>query len=110
MKLWKCEICGYVAEGEAAPEKCPKCGAPKEKFVEMSEEDAAKIYRSDKSNDLHIQLIRLAMKMDKIAREGIEDNLDPGCVHVFETAKAHAWEIKQMAKAELAGHIGKGKF
>lgn len=110
MKLWKCEICGYVAEGEAAPERCPKCGAPKEKFVEMSEEDAAKVYRSDKSNDLHIQLIRLAMKMDKIARAGIEDNLDPGCVHVFETAKAHAWEIKQMAKAELAGHIGKGKF
>ena len=44
------------------------------------------------------------------ARAGIEDNLDPGCVHVFELAKQYAWEIKQMAKAELAGHIAKGKY
>jgi rubrerythrin len=26
-----CEACGYTVEGEA-PEKCPLCGAPKEKF------------------------------------------------------------------------------
>ncbi len=110
MKLWKCEVCGYVAEGEEAPNRCPKCGVLKDKFVMISEEDAAKIYRSDKTNDLHMQLIRLAMKMDDIAKQGIEDNLDPGCVKVFEAAKAHAWELKQMAKAELAGHIAKGKF
>ena len=52
----------------------------------------------------------LAMKLDKAACAGIEDNLDPGCVHVFELAKKYAWEIKQMAKAELAGHIAKGKY
>lgn len=110
MKLWKCSVCGYVHEGENAPEKCPKCGVGVDKFVEIMEEDAAKIYRSDKSNDLQMELIHLAMKMDKIARAGIEDNLDPTCVRVFETAKAHAWEIKQMAKAELAAHMGKGKY
>lgn len=110
MKLWKCSVCGFVYEGDAAPANCPKCGVPAEKFMELSQEDAAKIYRSDKSNDLHMQMIRLAMKMDKLARAGIEDNLDPMCVHVFETAKKHAWEIKQMSKAELAGHIAKGKY
>lgn len=110
MKLWKCSVCGYVHEGETAPEKCPKCGVPAEKFAELPKEDADKIYRSDKSNDYHMQLIRLAMKMDKIASKGIEDNLDPACVHVFQTAKKHAWEIKQMAKAEIAGHLSKGKF
>ena len=24
-KLFKCTVCGYIAEGEVAPEKCPKC-------------------------------------------------------------------------------------
>lgn len=110
MKLWKCSVCGYVHEGDTAPVKCPKCGVDSTKFVEIAQEDAEKIYRSDKTNDLQMELIHLAMKMDKIARAGIEDNLDPSCVHVFETAKAHAWEIKQMAKAELATHITKGKY
>ena len=27
-----CQVCGYVFEGEAAPEKCPQCGAPAGKF------------------------------------------------------------------------------
>ena len=35
MKKFVCGICGYVYEGMEAPEKCPQCGAPKEKFTEM---------------------------------------------------------------------------
>ena len=35
MKKFVCGICGYVFEGNEAPEKCPQCGAPKEKFTEM---------------------------------------------------------------------------
>ncbi len=31
-----CSICGYVHEGPEAPEKCPQCGAPAEKFVQQS--------------------------------------------------------------------------
>ena len=27
-----CQVCGYVFEGDAAPEKCPQCGAPAGKF------------------------------------------------------------------------------
>ncbi|WP_368273679.1 rubredoxin-like domain-containing protein, partial [Enterocloster bolteae] len=26
MKKWVCTVCGYVYEGENAPEKCPQCG------------------------------------------------------------------------------------
>lgn len=110
MTLWKCDVCGYVHEGDQAPVKCPKCGVSSEHFQKMNEEDAQKIYRSDKTNDYHMQLIHLAMKMEAVAKAGIEDNLDPACVHVFEHAKACAWELKQMAKAEIVGHIGKGKF
>ena len=38
MKKFVCSVCGYVYEGEAAPEQCPVCKAPKEKFVEQSAE------------------------------------------------------------------------
>ena len=32
MKKWVCTVCGYVHEGETAPEFCPVCKAPAEKF------------------------------------------------------------------------------
>ena len=38
MKKFVCSVCGYVYEGEAAPAKCPQCGAPASKFVEQKEE------------------------------------------------------------------------
>ncbi|MBR2782394.1 MAG: NADH peroxidase [Oscillospiraceae bacterium] len=38
MKKWVCPICGYVHEGETAPEKCPLCGCAGSKFKEMAGE------------------------------------------------------------------------
>ncbi len=38
MKKFVCSVCGYVYEGEAAPEKCPVCNAPASKFIEQSNE------------------------------------------------------------------------
>ena len=38
MKKFVCQVCGYVYEGEAAPAKCPQCGAPASKFQEMAAE------------------------------------------------------------------------
>lgn len=35
MKTWVCTICGYVHEGETAPEFCPVCKAPASKFKEQ---------------------------------------------------------------------------
>ena len=32
MKAYVCKICGYVHIGDEAPEKCPQCGASKEKI------------------------------------------------------------------------------
>ena len=37
MKKWKCKICGEIVESETAPEKCPLCKAPAEKFEEVVE-------------------------------------------------------------------------
>ncbi|WP_312265440.1 rubredoxin-like domain-containing protein, partial [Oscillibacter sp.] len=38
MKKWVCQVCGYVYEGEKAPEKCPQCGVGPEKFSEQKGE------------------------------------------------------------------------
>ena len=35
-----CTVCGYVYEGDAAPEECPICHAPASKFNQMDEEKA----------------------------------------------------------------------
>ena len=34
-----CQVCGYVYEGEAAPEVCPICKAPASKFTVMNENE-----------------------------------------------------------------------
>ena len=33
-KKWVCTVCGYIHEGESAPDICPICKVPKEKFIE----------------------------------------------------------------------------
>ena len=38
MKKFVCSVCGYVYEGEAAPEFCPVCKAPASKFIEQADE------------------------------------------------------------------------
>ena len=36
-KKFICTVCGYIHEGDAAPEKCPLCKVPASKFKEMEE-------------------------------------------------------------------------
>lgn len=38
MKKFRCIVCGYVHEGETAPERCPLCKAPASKFQEVVEQ------------------------------------------------------------------------
>lgn len=37
MAKFVCKVCGYVYEGESAPEKCPQCGASRDKFEKVEE-------------------------------------------------------------------------
>ena len=41
MKKWVCTVCGYVHEGDSAPEKCPQCGVPASKFKEQAADEMA---------------------------------------------------------------------
>lgn len=36
-KKFRCTVCGYVHEGDTAPEKCPLCGVGADKFEEIDE-------------------------------------------------------------------------
>jgi predicted nucleic acid-binding Zn-ribbon protein len=109
-KLFRCSVCGFVYQGDDAPEKCPKCGAPKEKFVELNDEEMQKIYSSDRTNDIHMEIINLAARIIELSKEGIELKLDPPCIDVFNNAKDEAWTMKQRSKAEIEGHMKKGKW
>lgn len=39
MKKFVCTVCGYIYEGESAPDVCPVCGAKSDKFIEKTEGD-----------------------------------------------------------------------
>ena len=41
MKKFICTVCGYVHEGDEAPEICPQCKQPKSKFKELVETEGA---------------------------------------------------------------------
>ena len=110
MKLFKCSVCNYMIEVEEVSEDCLKCGAPVTAFNELSEEEAEKVYQSERTNDLLMKLDHLTMKIAEICYEGVEIDLDPACTKLFTYSNDKAWEIKQLAKAEIENHIGKGKW
>ena len=39
MKKFVCSVCGYVHEGDSAPERCPQCKVPADKFNEVKEDE-----------------------------------------------------------------------
>ena len=40
MAKYVCSVCGYVHEGDSAPEACPLCKAPADKFTKQEGERA----------------------------------------------------------------------
>ncbi|MFZ3172900.1 MAG: hypothetical protein WA118_13100 [Carboxydocellales bacterium] len=110
MQLWKCGVCNFLYEGAEAPEKCPKCGAAKENFTALTAEQVEMITKSRRTNQLHMQLATLMDTIQSISQEGIGLNLDPPCVVIFNKAMEQARLTQQMIKAELEGHMKKGKW
>jgi len=107
---WKCSVCNFIWDGDQPPDVCPRCGAPKEKFVKVSEDKVNLIERSKLTNSLHQELHALMDEVISVSEKGIEDNLDPWCLAVFIRAKKEAGMLQQMIKAEIEVHIGKGKW
>lgn len=73
MKKFKCVVCGYIYTGDEAPEKCPVCGAGKDKFVEVTEE---------KEGWADEHKIGVAAGVDKEVLEGLRANFTGECTEV----------------------------
>lgn len=72
MKKWVCTICGYVAEGEQAPERCPQCKAPASKFIEQAEE----------MNWAAEHVVGIAKDADPEIVAGLRENFNGECCEV----------------------------
>lgn len=73
MKKFVCAICGYVHEGDAAPEQCPQCKAPASKFTELKEEKTVWA-------DQHV--VGVAKGVDEEVVEGLRQNFTGECTEV----------------------------
>ena len=104
MKKFVCTVCGYVHEGEAAPDVCPICKAPASKFVEQSGE-------LNYADEHHVGT---AKDVDPRIIEGLRQNFTGECSEVgmylamsrqadregypeiAEAFKRYAWEEQNM--------------
>ena len=107
MKKFVCQVCGYVYEGEAAPEKCPVCGVGADKFVEQKGEMAwADEHR-----------IGVAKGVDERVIEGLRANFVGECTEVgmylamsrqaYREGYAEVGEMYRRAAFEEAEHAAK---
>lgn len=73
MSKFICSVCGYVYEGETAPEKCPQCGVPGSKFNKVEE---AQITWADEHK------VGVAKGLDEEVVQGLRDNFNGECSEV----------------------------
>ena len=70
---WTCSVCGYTHEGPNPPEKCPQCGVPADKFVEVKEGAIEFV-------DEHV--VGVAKDIDPEIIQGLRDNFNGECSEV----------------------------
>ncbi|MCI6640936.1 MAG: NADH peroxidase [Pygmaiobacter massiliensis] len=72
MKKFVCSVCGYVYEGDAAPEFCPLCKAPASRFVEQKD---TSVYATE-------HVVGIAKDVDPEILEGLRQNFNGECSEV----------------------------
>ena len=72
MKKYVCLICGYVHEGDSAPDACPICKAPASKFEEQSGE---KTWAAE-------HVVGIAQGVDQRIIDGLRENFNGECSEV----------------------------
>ena len=117
-KKFICTVCGYIHEGDAAPEKCPLCKVPASKFKEM-EETAGGLQFADE------HVIGVAKGCDEEMNKDLNNHFMGECTEVgmylamsrqadregypeiAEAFKRYAWEEAEHAAkfAELLGDV-----
>lgn len=116
-KKFICTVCGYVHEGNEAPEKCPVCKAPAAKFQEVTEEGGlswADEHRLGVAKDVDAEVLEglKAHFMGESTEVGMYLAMArqadrEGYPEVAEAYKRIAWEEAEHASkfAELLGEI-----
>lgn len=117
-KKWICTVCGYVHEGDEAPEFCPQCKQPKSKFKEMVETTGALTFADEhvigvaKGCDEEMIKDLNAHFMGECTEVGMYLAMSrqadrEGYPEVAEAFKRYAWEEAEHASkfAELLGEI-----
>ncbi|MGI5825572.1 MAG: ferritin family protein [Bacillota bacterium] len=74
MAKFVCKICGYVYEGDAAPEFCPQCKAPADKFEKMEENGDAPFADEHR--------VGIAKDLDQRVVDGLRANFTGECTEV----------------------------
>ena len=116
MKKYICSVCGYIHEGDSAPERCPMCKVPAEKFNELQDGPlvfvqehvigVAKGCDDEMIKDLNNHFmgecteVGMYLAMSRQAdREGYPE--------IAEAFKRYAWEEAEHASkfAELIGEV-----
>ena len=46
MSKFVCKVCGYIHEGDSAPERCPQCKVPADKFEKVEEKKMSWVFPS----------------------------------------------------------------
>ena len=54
MGEWECAHCGYVPDGEVAPDLCPECGSQRQTFVFFAYPDDSVWQEEDRFMSLEI--------------------------------------------------------
>ena len=72
MSKYVCSVCGYVHEGDSAPEACPICGVPAEKFNKQEE----KMGWADE------HVVGVAQGVDEEIIAGLRENFAGECTEV----------------------------
>ena len=72
MAKFVCTVCGYVHEGDSAPEKCPQCGVSADKFKEQSGEMS---WAAE-------HVVGVAQGVDEEILQGLRDNYNGECSEV----------------------------
>ena len=73
MAKFICPVCGYVHEGDSAPEKCPQCGCPGSKFVK--DDGAKKVWAAE-------HVIGVGQGVPQDIYEGLKANFEGECTEV----------------------------
>ena len=79
MAKWICPVCGYVHEGDTAPEKCPQCKVPGNKFKKV-EDDAPLQFVTE--HELGIADAIPASAEGDFVRQGLKDHFMGECTEV----------------------------